>query len=65
MGGTEKYIEQLYIDDEPILNVPITADGKVENWMIKSKYQPYLQLEVRFGGTYSGSKSLPLQYGGS
>lgn len=65
MGGTEKYIEQLYIDDEPILNVPITADGKVENWMIKTKYQPYLQLEVRFGGTYSGSKSLPLQYGGS
>ncbi|EFO3658974.1 hypothetical protein DNT81_19470 [Escherichia coli] len=48
MGGTEKYIEQIYIDDEPILNVPITADGKVENWMIKTKYQPYLQLECRF-----------------
>ncbi|GCO67008.1 hypothetical protein BvCms2925_03965 [Escherichia coli] len=48
MGGTEKYIEQLYIDDEPILAAPITEDGKVPSWKIKPKYQGYIQLECRF-----------------
>ncbi|HBH5350610.1 TPA: hypothetical protein KTV12_004460, partial [Escherichia coli] len=48
MGGTEKYIEQLYIDDEPILAAPITEDGKVPSWKIKPKYQDYIQLECRF-----------------
>ncbi|VFS09994.1 Uncharacterised protein [Citrobacter koseri] len=49
MGGTEKHIEQIYIDDEPVLAVPIKSDGKVLKENIVAKYQPYLQLEVRFG----------------
>lgn len=64
MGGTEKHIEQIYIDDEPVLAVPIKSDGKVLKENIVAKYQPYLQLEVRFGGNYTNSKSLPLEYAG-
>lgn len=65
MGGTEKYINQIYIDDEPVLAFPITSDGIVPTSSLVTKYQPYLQLEVRFGGEYSDSKSLPLQYAGN
>lgn len=65
MGGTERHIEQIYIDDEPVLAVPIKSDGKVLKENIVAKYQPYLQLEVRFGGNYTNSKSLPLEYAGS
>ncbi|MDI5395213.1 fibronectin type III domain-containing protein, partial [Salmonella enterica subsp. enterica serovar Montevideo] len=50
LGGTEKWIEQIYIDDEPVLVNPIKADGRVATESIVAKYQKYLQLEVRFGG---------------
>lgn len=65
MGGTSKWIKQIYIDDEPVLANPIQADGKVPTAFLVQKYQPYLQLEVRFGGSYTGSKSLPKQYAGA
>ncbi|HIC4587486.1 TPA: phage tail tip fiber protein [Salmonella enterica subsp. enterica serovar Schwarzengrund] len=65
LGGTEKWIEQIYIDDEPVLVNPIKADGRVATESIVAKYQKYLQLEVRFGGSYSNSKSLPMEYAGS
>lgn len=64
LGGTQKYIEQLYIDDEPILTSPITADGIVAKDKIASRFREHLQLEVRFGGNYTNSKSLPMQYAG-
>lgn len=64
LGGTQKYIEQLYIDDEPILASPITADGIVAKEQISSRFREHLQLEVRFGGNYTNSKSLPMQYAG-
>ncbi|EIT6979591.1 phage tail tip fiber protein [Escherichia coli] len=63
-AGTEKYIEQIYIDNEPVLSAPITQDGIVPNTSISGKYQPFLQLEVRFGGDYTSTKSLAAQYAG-
>ncbi|EOM9564462.1 hypothetical protein ACLB83_002538 [Escherichia coli] len=63
-AGTEKYIEQIYIDNEPVLSSPITEDGIVPNSSIAGKYKPFLQLEVRFGGDYTSTKSLATQYAG-
>ncbi|MGR4049036.1 phage tail tip fiber protein [Kosakonia cowanii] len=63
-AGTEKYIEQIYIDNEPVLSSPITEDGIVPNSSIAGKYKPFLQLEVRFGGDYTSTKSLAAQYAG-
>ncbi|END2348455.1 hypothetical protein ABKP49_000967 [Escherichia coli] len=63
-AGTEKYIEQIYIDNEPVLSSPITDDGIVPNSSIAGKYKPFLQLEVRFGGDYTSTKSLAAQYAG-
>ena len=64
LTGTEKWIEQLYIDNEPILDAPIRGDGVVSNSIIKAKYRDYLQMEVRFGGSYTNTKSLARQYAG-
>lgn len=63
-AGTEKHIEQIYIDNEPVLSSPITEDGIVPNSSIAGKYKPFLQLEVRFGGDYTSTKSLAAQYAG-
>jgi len=63
-AGTEKHIEQIYIDNEPVLSSPITQDGIVPNSSIAGKYKDYLQLEVRFGGDYTSTKSLATQYAG-
>lgn len=63
-AGTEKHIEQIYIDNEPVLSVPITGDGIVPEENIAAKYQRYLQLEVRFGGDYTSTKTLATQYAG-
>lgn len=63
-AGTEKHIEQIYIDNEPVLSAPITQDGIVPKTSISGKYADYLQLEVRFGGDYTSTKSLATQYAG-
>ncbi|MCK6840195.1 phage tail protein [Enterobacter roggenkampii] len=63
-AGTEKHIEQIYIDNEPVLSAPITQDGIVPKSSISGKYADYLQLEVRFGGEYTSTKSLASQYAG-
>lgn len=62
--GVEKNIFQIYIDNEPVLAVPIIKDGIVPKASIASKYQDYLQLEVRFGGDYTSTKALAKQYAG-
>ncbi|MDF2784222.1 MAG: hypothetical protein K0S95_757 [Pantoea eucrina] len=62
--GTEKFINQLYIDNEPILATPVTADGVVSSDKINTKYRDILQLEVRFGGNYNNTKTLAKQYAG-
>ncbi|MDA8518958.1 fibronectin type III domain-containing protein [Citrobacter sp. Igbk 16] len=64
MTGTEKYINQIFIDDEPILDIPITQDGLVPEANIKIKFRPYIKMEVRFGGSYTNTKSLAQQYAG-
>lgn len=64
MTGTAKHIEQIFIDDEPVLAVPITADGVVPKSSIISKYQDYLQMEITFGGNYTTTKTLAKQYAG-
>jgi hypothetical protein len=63
--GTSKFINQIYIDNEPVLALPITSDGVVPAATISTKYRPYLQLEVRFGGDYTSTKSLASQYAGT
>lgn len=63
-SGTEKVINQIYIDSDPVLAVPITSDGVVNKNTIASKYRDILQLEVRFGGDYTGTKTLATQYAG-
>lgn len=65
LTGTEKWIEQLYIDNDPILDAPIRGDGIVNSNNIKLKYRDYLQMEVRFGGSYTNTKSLARQYAGN
>ncbi|WP_212408452.1 fibronectin type III domain-containing protein [Erwinia sp. E602] len=62
--GTEKHIEQLYFDNEPVLINPIKEDGVVSADNIISKFRSYLQLEVRFGGNYTTTKTLPKKYAG-
>lgn len=64
MAGTAKHISQIYFDNEPVLAVPVTADGVVPKASIISKFQPYLQLEVRFGGDYTTTKTLAKTYAG-
>lgn len=64
-AGTEKNILQIYIDNEPVLAVPVTSDGVVPKASIAAKYQDILQLEIRFGGNYTTTKSLATQYAGS
>ncbi|RBP13427.1 phage tail tip fiber protein [Pseudocitrobacter faecalis] len=64
MTGTAKHISQIYFDNEPVLAVPITEDGVVPKASIISKFQPYLQLEVRFGGDYTTTKTLAKTYAG-
>ncbi|MCQ7289901.1 hypothetical protein NP014_23800 [Salmonella enterica] len=64
MAGTEKWIEQIYIDKEPVLETSIRADGVVSPNMIKPEFRPYLQLEVRFGGAYTNTKTLATEYAG-
>lgn len=63
-AGTEKNILQIYIDNEPVIAVPITQDGIVPKASIAAKYQEFLQLEVRFGGDYTSTKTLASQYAG-
>ncbi|HBB8555069.1 TPA: hypothetical protein J4Z50_001671 [Escherichia coli] len=63
-AGTEKNILQIYIDNEPVLAVPITQDGIVPKASIAAKYQEFLQLEIRFGGDYTSTKTLASQYAG-
>lgn len=65
MGPIPQFISQLYFDDEPVLDFPIEAEGIVDSSKIKEKYRPYLQLEVYFGNSYSGTSSLATQYAGS
>lgn len=62
--GIEKFINQIYIDNEPMLVGPITSDGIVPATSILTKYRDILQLEVRFGGDYTNTKSLASQYAG-
>ncbi|ECC3108078.1 fibronectin type III domain-containing protein [Salmonella enterica subsp. enterica] len=64
MAGTEKWIEQIFIDKEPVLETSIRADGVVSPNMIKPEFRPYLQLEVRFGGAYTNTKTLATEYAG-
>lgn len=65
MGNTGNYINQIWIDDEPVLTgAVISTDGIVPSSSIIPKYRDYLQLEVRFGGNYSNTKSLASQYAG-
>lgn len=64
MAGVAKHIEQIYIDNEPVLAAPVTTDGIVDVNSIAAKYRPYLSLEVRFGGDYTSTKSLAKQYAG-
>jgi hypothetical protein len=66
MGEVGNLINQIYIDDEPVLANQVGSEGIIPESSILEKFRPYLQLEVRFGKPqYSGSKSLGLQYGGS
>ncbi|MEC9706015.1 fibronectin type III domain-containing protein [Escherichia marmotae] len=64
MSGTGNHIEQIYMDNEPILAVPVTTDGIIPKANLVSKFQPYLQVEVRFGGNYTTTKELAKIYAG-
>lgn len=64
-AGIEKHIQQIYIDQEPVLGVPITTDGIVPDSYLLERYRGLLQLEVRFGGNYTNTKTLAKQYAGS
>ncbi|HBR4060534.1 TPA: hypothetical protein L9U15_005459, partial [Klebsiella pneumoniae] len=64
MTGTGKHIEQIYFDGEPVLSLPVTTDGIVPRNSIISKFQNFLQLEVRFGGDYTTTKELAKRYAG-
>ncbi|MHA3671002.1 phage tail tip fiber protein [Yersinia enterocolitica] len=66
VGECAPYIKQLYFDNVAVLQSPILSEGVVPKEQILPRFRPYLDLEVRFGKeNYSGSMSLPLQYGGS
>lgn len=62
--GTEKVINQIYIDSDAVLRAPITTDGIVPASSISSTYRDILQLEVRFGGNYTTTKTLAKKYAG-
>ncbi|WP_312282566.1 phage tail protein [Pseudescherichia sp.] len=62
--GVQNHIEQIYIDNEPVLAVPVTSDGIIPTANIAGKYQGLLQLEVTFGGDYKTTKTLAKQYAG-
>lgn len=65
MGEITNIIEQIYIDDEPVLSQPIITEGVVSADHIASKFQKYLQLEVYFGkSSYTAPKVLAGQYAG-
>lgn len=65
MGEVGNLINQIYFDDEPVLANQISYEGIIQQSDILERFQPYLQLEVRFGkSSYFGSKSLSMQYAG-
>ncbi|UXI41524.1 fibronectin type III domain-containing protein [Enterobacter hormaechei] len=64
--GVEKYIEQIYFDNVPVLETPIKADGVVSAGMLQEKFRDVLQLEVRFGSDdYTTTSTLAKQYAGT
>ncbi|NIG74190.1 fibronectin type III domain-containing protein [Klebsiella sp. Ap-873] len=65
MAGTEKHIEQIYFDNVPVLAAPVTSEGIVDPGLIVTRFRPYLQLEVRFGGEYNSTSQLAKQYAGT
>lgn len=64
MAGTEKYIEQIYFDNVPVLLSPIKADGVVSDGQLIDRFRGVLQLEVRFGGDYTSTSTLAKKYAG-
>ncbi|WP_213712542.1 phage tail tip fiber protein [Cedecea lapagei] len=64
MAGTEHYIEQIFMDNQPVLERPITQDGIVPREYLIEQYRNVLTLEVRFGGDYSTTKELASRYAG-
>ncbi|WKS80394.1 DUF1983 domain-containing protein [Edwardsiella tarda] len=59
-------INQIYIDNAPVLGLPITQEGRVPQSAILDKFRPYLNLEVRFGkSSYNGTMNLAKSYAGS
>ncbi|HIE9727051.1 TPA: phage tail tip fiber protein [Klebsiella variicola subsp. variicola] len=64
MAGTGNYIEQIYFDQKPVLKSAITQDGIVDKGLILEEFRDYLQLEVRFGGSYTDTKELARKYAG-
>ncbi|HAV1973406.1 TPA: fibronectin type III domain-containing protein [Enterobacter hormaechei subsp. steigerwaltii] len=65
MAGVEKYIEQIYFDNVPVLETPIKADGVVNSGLLQERFRDVLQLEVRFGGDYTTTSTLAKQYAGT
>ncbi|MGX5091042.1 phage tail tip fiber protein [Enterobacter sp. UPMP2061] len=64
--GVEKYIEQIYFDNVPVLETAIKADGVVSAGMLQEKFRDVLQLEVRFGSDdYTTTSTLAKQYAGT
>lgn len=64
--GVEKYIEQIYFDNVPVLETPIKADGIVSSGMLQERFRDVLQLEVRFGSdNYTTTSKLAKQYAGT
>ncbi|MCE1366018.1 fibronectin type III domain-containing protein [Enterobacter hormaechei] len=64
--GVEKYIEQIFFDNVPVLETPIKADGVVSAGMLQEKFRDVLQLEVRFGSDdYTTTSTLAKQYAGT
>ncbi|CAM6773731.1 fibronectin type III domain-containing protein [Enterobacter intestinihominis] len=64
--GVEKYIEQIYFDNVPVLQTPIKADGVISAGMLQEKFRDVLQLEVRFGSDdYTTTSTLAKQYAGT
>ncbi|WP_370550848.1 DUF1983 domain-containing protein [Edwardsiella tarda] len=58
-------IKQIYIDNSPVLGLPITQEGRVPQSAILDKFRPYLNLEARFGKSYTGTMELAKSYAGS
>lgn len=65
MGEVENVINQIYLDDEPVLNGQITTEGVISSDFIKPAYRKYLQLEIYFGkAEYTQPKVLAQKYAG-